>query len=197
MDTQHGMLLPMSQPRERSLTAAALADLEHHEIVDGELVQKASPSFEHGDIQGTIFGRLLGFRGRGTPGGWWFSQEVEVELGTRQVYRPDIAGWRIARVPERPSGSPLRIAPDWVCEVLSPSTTARDLGTKLQAYHRAHVGHYWVAHPIEHLLHVYRWHETGYLLVLSATPGDVVRVEPFDVIDLDIRDIFGLPPREP
>lgn len=65
-----------------------------------------------------------------------------------------------------------------------------DLGHKLHMYHRARVGHYWVAEPIGEVLTVYRWHETGYVLVLSAVPGEVVRAEPFDPIDLDVTDLF-------
>jgi Uma2 family endonuclease len=109
---------------------------------------------------------------------------------TRPVIQPDLAGWRIARVPERPRGKPVRITPDWVCEVLSPSTMQRDLGYKLHTYHRARVGHYWVAEPIGEILSVYRWQEAGYLLVLSAVPGDVVRAEPFDAADTDVADLF-------
>lgn len=66
----------------------------------------------------------------------------------------------------------------------------RDLGHKLRTYHRAGIGHYWVAEPIGEVLSVYRWHDTGYVLVLSASPGDVVKAEPFDAIDIDVTDLF-------
>src|SRR5690554_788936 len=102
METPHGILLPMSQPRDRLLSAADLAELEHHEIVGGELVRKASPSFSHGSVQIALGGLLLGFRGppgrAGRPGGWWLGSEVEVELAANEVYLPDIVGWCVARV---------------------------------------------------------------------------------------------------
>lgn len=189
----------MSQPRDRLLTAADLAALERHEIVAGELVQKASPSFSHGSVQIALGGLLLGFRGpgrAGRPGGWWLGSEVEVELAANEVYLPDIAGWRIARLPEPPRERPVRVAPDWVCEILSPSTASRDVGHKLRTYHRARVGHYWVAHPAEQLVQVHRWQEAGYRLVLAAGAGELVRAEPFDAIELDIGDVFGQPARE-
>lgn len=197
METRHSILLPMRQPRDHVLTAAALADLERHEIVGGELVQKASPSFEHGAAQWAISAALRDFRGHGSsPGGWWLGTEVEIELDTHDVYLPDVAGWRIERLPDPPSGRPVRVAPDWVCEVLSPSTAGRDLGHKLRSYHLAHVGHYWVVEPLIQTLTVYRWQEAGYLLAMAASAGEVVRAEPFDAIELDVGDIFGRPAQE-
>src|SRR6185437_11055399 len=103
------------------------------------------PSFEHGDAQSSV-GELLKppfQRGRGGPGGWWFGSEVEVELAAHDVFLPDVAGWRREGVAERPKGRPIRIRPDWVCEVLSPSNALNDLGVKLAAYHRAEIPHYW------------------------------------------------------
>lgn len=174
-------------------TATDITD-ERQEVVNGELVKRASPSFAHGATQGAIIGTLNGFRGRSRPsrlGGWWLGASVEVEMGTHDVFVPDLAGWRIDRVPEPPRGKPVRLTPDWVCEVLSPSTMRRDLGHKLRTYHCGRVSHYWVAEPIGEVLSVYRWHDTGYVLVLSASPGDVVKAEPFDAIDIDVADLFN------
>jgi Uma2 family endonuclease len=101
-----------------------------HEIIDGELIRKAEPSFEHGDAQSAVVARLkIPFQRRAGgrwPGGWWFATEVEIELEPNQVYRPDVAGWRRESTPERPSGAPVRSRPDWICEVLSPNNTRND-----------------------------------------------------------------------
>ncbi|HWN71466.1 MAG TPA: Uma2 family endonuclease [Haliangium sp.] len=186
----------MATSRARGLATAADIEDDRQEVVRGELVRKASPSFEHSATQHAMAVALGGFLGRarsGRPGGWWFGTEAEIELETHDVYLPDIAGWRIARLPDRPSGRPVRITPDWVCEVLSPSTMARDLGHKLRTYHRARVPHYWLVEPIGAVLSVYRWQDDGYLLVLSAGPDDVVRAEPFDAIDLNMSEIFDRP----
>ncbi|HWN68144.1 MAG TPA: Uma2 family endonuclease [Haliangium sp.] len=200
MEMQHGMLSMMSQVRDHLLTSAALADLEHHEIVGGELVRKASPSYAHGSMQMLLGAALRGFYGRGggagRPGGWWLGTEVEIELARYEVYLPDIAGWRIDRVSEPPQERPVRVAPDWVCEVLSPSTASRDLGHKLRTYQRAHVGHYWVVEPGNQTITVYRWHEAGYVVAMAAGAGEMVRAEPFEAMELDVADVFGLPPRE-
>ncbi|WP_338092460.1 hypothetical protein [Sorangium cellulosum] len=106
-------------PPKRPATAADLLALPEaqrfHEVIDGQ--PKAVPSFEHGDAQSAVvalvkipFQRCPGGR---WPGGGWFATEVEIELAPDQVYRPDVAGWRRERTPERPGGSPVRIRPDW------------------------------------------------------------------------------------
>jgi Uma2 family endonuclease len=38
---------------------------------------------------------------------------------------PDLAGWRRERLPHLPKAAFFSLAPDWICEVLSPSTAAR------------------------------------------------------------------------
>ena len=128
--------------RSAPATAADLAALPgdaRAEVIRGTIVEKASPSFEHGHAQISIGEILKGpfQRGRGGPGGWWIVTEVEVEFETHEVYRPDLSGWRRDRVPERPRGFPVHIRPDWLCEVLSVTTAANDLGPKLRTHHQA------------------------------------------------------------
>src|SRR5436190_18255126 len=94
-----------------------------HELIAGELVEKASPSGEHGDAQAGIVTAVRGpfhrGAGGGGLGGWWIVTEVEVLLEGREIVRPDVVGWRRERVPERPTGFPVSILPDWICEVVS------------------------------------------------------------------------------
>lgn len=182
-------------PRMKLATALDLAELERHEVVDGELVEKAAPSAEHGGTQATLVVALGSFLGRPLPGrigGWWLMTETEVELSEHEVYLPDVAGWRIARVPERPTGKPVCMAPDWVCEILSPSTALRDLGHKRRTYHRARVGHYWIVDPHNRTLSVFRWQEHDDLFVLAAGVGELVRAEPFEAAEIVMADIFGV-----
>ena len=61
-----------------------------------------------------------------------------------------------------------------------------------RAYHAAGVGHFWVVDPEHHTVSIYRWHESGYLLIAAAGAGDTIRAEPFAAVELDIADLFGL-----
>ena len=182
---------------------ATLADLlavpeaeRFHEIIDGELVRKAAPSFRHGAAQGGIVRAIGPYHRRPSPpgpGGWWFATEVEIafESEPAQIYRPGVAGWRRERLPELPDEIPVTVRPDWVCEVLSRSNKRNDTIRKRRVYHRARVGHSWILDPSEGTLEVFRWHEDGYLQVLTAERGDRVRAEPFDAIELDVGVLFG------
>lgn len=174
----------------------AIPEVERrHEIVAGELVPKAQPSGRHGRAQAKVVGHVDGYHrarpGPRGPGGWHFATEVEVELETHEVYRPDVSGWRRENLPELPAEIPIRTRPDWVCEVLSPSNATNDTVKKLRGYHRAGVPHYWIVDPSEETLTVLRWAPEGYLLTQRAERGDVGHAEPFDAHALAIGALFG------
>jgi Uma2 family endonuclease len=174
---------------------AALPDDAHAEIVHGVIVEKASPTMEHGRTQSGVvaFARPFDRRSGGDrgPAGWWIGTEVDVEFFAHEVFRHDAVGWRRDRVPECPSGRPVRVRPDWACEVLSRSNARRDLVDKFRVLKEAGVTHYWIADPEERILVVHRLESTGYLVVLTAGSGETVRAEPFDTVPLDLDDLFG------
>ncbi len=94
-------------------TAADLALLgpdARAEVIGGVIVEKAAPSPDHADAQTGLIGEIRSpfhrRKGEGPPGGWWILAEVDVELTLHDVYRPDIAGWRRDRVPERVRAEP-------------------------------------------------------------------------------------------
>ena len=94
-------------------------------------------------------------------------------------------------MPEPPDGKPIRIKPDWACELLSPSNTKHDRVDKFTVLHRNGVPHYWIVDPIEQTLIVHRWRPEGYLVVLTAAAGDTVRAEPFDAVEIAVATLFG------
>lgn len=161
-------------------------------MLDGEVVEKAAPSGEHGDAQAGV---VVAARGGG-PGGWWIVTEVEVLLPSGEVVRPDVSGWRRDRVPTRPTGTPVPHLPDWICEVISPTNANTDTVKKLRAYHIARVPHYWIVDPRDATLTVMRWSDDGYTTVLRAERGEVVRPEPFEAIELVVGTLFGDDPPE-
>jgi Uma2 family endonuclease len=162
------------------------------EIVDGELVLTPRSASSSGRTQGGLYhfvGGPFDFDPDG-PGGWWIVIEPEVELDRNQVLIPDLAGWRRERLPRLPDSRPVRVRPDWVCEVLSPSTERLDRLRKANAYLRAGVPHYWLVSVPGRLLEALeaqgdRWVREG-----AYSDGDVVRIPPFEAIDLDVGRLF-------
>jgi Uma2 family endonuclease len=187
----------VSPSRPRPATSADLGEIRDHdrlEIIGGVIVEKAAPSPEHSFAESRLGGVLHGFNrrpGARGPGGWWILTEIHVEYGSGEVFCHDAAGWRRDRSPERPTGWPVKLRPDWVCEIISPKHERQDLVVKPRVLHVAEVPHYWAVHPEEKMLLVHRWAVAGYTVVLAATSGDRVRAEPFDAIELDVSELFG------
>ena len=117
---------------------------------------------------------------------------LKPEIHLREdVLVPDIAGWRRTRLPSVPDAAYFTLAPDWVCEVLSPSTAALDRVKKLSIYAREAVGHAWLLDPAARTLEVLRL-EAGHWTILATHAGsDVARAEPFADIDLELVSLWG------
>ncbi len=188
----------MSDPaanRKRPATYADIEALPEHlvgEIIGGRLVASPRPSPIHVRSASDL-GALLSFPfrfGRGGPGGWWIIAEPELHFG-KDILVPDLAGWRRERMPVLPETAWFELAPDWVCEVLSPSTARFDRGEKLGLYAREKVAHLWLLDPLARLLEVFRLEGGNWVLVSVHTESAVVRAEPFDAIELDLDLVWG------
>ncbi len=174
----------------------ALPQKDRYELVDGYLVQKEAGSPRHGRAQGSAFHLLhRAYRRKSggppdRPGGWWFSTEALIDFGEQNARQPDIAGWRMERLPELPDEAVVKILPDWVCEVLS-TNRADDLVRKKRLYHQNRITHYWIIDPRDEILTVLRWTADGYTEVLVAERTERVRAEPFDATELQVGVFFG------
>jgi Uma2 family endonuclease len=159
------------------------------EILDGELVVSPRPASPHAHAETIMAGDLSPFdRPPGDPkgpGGWWLLVEPELHLGP-DVLVPDLAAWRRDRMPALPNVVGFTQAPDWICEVLSPSTGRYDRGRKMRIYAREGVTHLWIVEPIARTIEVYRLE--GDRWVVAATHGgeDPARLEPFAAVELEV-----------
>ncbi|MCC6666068.1 MAG: Uma2 family endonuclease [Polyangiaceae bacterium] len=170
------------------------------ELIDGELIEKAAPTFEHGLAQSltagviaSAFHRRSG--GRGGPGGWWIVTEVDIVLDGRG-YRPDLLGFRRERLPSPPTERPVTQRPDWICEIVGESSRAVDTVTKLRRYHQAQVPHYWIIDQLDRTLTVYRHTADGYLVALRAAEHETVRAEPFEAVEIHVGVVLGGDPAD-
>jgi hypothetical protein len=128
-------------------------------------------------------------RGRGGPGGWVILIEPEIRLDASSI-SPDLGGWRRERMPEPPRAAHATIAPDWVCEILSPSTAAFDRGKKLDTYASWGVSHAWLVDPDAFTLEAYRLEDGRWVRLGTGSDRARGRVEPFDAIELTLDALW-------
>jgi Uma2 family endonuclease len=180
-----------TKPLKKGATYADLYDVPEHfvaEIFDGELYASPRPALPHAHAA-SVLGNKLGAFHRCGPGGWVIIDEPELHFG-KDVLVPDLAGWRRERLPTVPVAEYLTLAPDWVCEVLSPSTESIDRGKKLRIYARERVLHAWLVDPLRQSLEALSL-ESGRWAPLATHEGAArVRVPPFDAIELELGALW-------
>ena len=186
------VIFVMSAPARKPATYEDLKKVPDHkvaQILDGELIVMPRPAPAHAFVVSNLTGDLSGpfGRGRGGPGGWFILFEPEVHLGP-DILVPDVAGWRRERFPggRVPHGAFFTLSPDWVCEVLSPSTAAIDRVRKARVYARESVQWMWIIDPIGRTLESYILKDKVWTQLSVFGPGDKVRVEPFDAIEIEL-----------
>jgi Uma2 family endonuclease len=161
------------------------------EIIDGVLITNPRPASRHARASSRL-GMNLGNpfdRGTGGPGGWIILDEPELHFHG-DVVVPDLAGWRRSRMPELPDASAFELAPDWVCEVLSPSTTALDRSQKMPLYARERVAYAWLVDPVAKTLEAFRREEAGWLVLGAFRDDAKVRLEPFAEVELELGGLW-------
>jgi Uma2 family endonuclease len=184
----------VTKPLKKDATYADLCTVPDNfvaEILGGELYAFPRPASPHAHAAGRLLVKLSGplQDGDNGPGGWWFLPEPELHFGA-DVLVPDIAGWRRERMPRIPNVAYFTLAPDWLCEVLSPSTEKIDRREKLAIYAREGVGHVWLVDPLEQTLEVLRLEAQRWSLVAKHEAEAKVRAGPFDAIELALRSLW-------
>lgn len=167
------------------------------EVLGGEIYVQPSALPDHCHAQFAL-GHFIGgpFHGYGDgPGGWWILPEIDVRLGPHDIVRPDVAGWRRARLPHPWGTRPIDVVPDWICEILSPSTERFDRVRKQQLYARHGVPYYWLVDPAERVLEAYVLDADHWRIAGTYDDTAVARVPPFDAIELPVGRLF--PPAPP
>jgi Uma2 family endonuclease len=186
----------VAEPKRKATYDDVLAAPEHQvaEILDDELFLSPRPAIPHAHASsilgveiGAAFGREPGDPGR--PGGWWILDEPELHLGA-DVVVPDLAGWRRERMARIPNAPWIELAPDWLCETLSPSTAAIDRGRKLRIYAREGVCHVWLLDPLARTLEILALAGDRWSIAAVHTGSEAVHAEPFAAIALDMARLW-------
>ena len=157
------------------------------EILAGTLHVNPRPAARH-IRAATTLGADIGYpfdRGLGGPGGWWILDEPEVHFVIDvELTVPDLAGWRRERMPELPDDHRFRVVPDWLCEILSPSTARVDRDIKMPLYAGHGVAHLWLADPAERLVEAFENADGAWRAVGSARGDEQIRLPPFEAVAL-------------
>ena len=183
----------MQKPHEPATYADLLALPDHvvGEIIDGELIVSPRPASRHAGAAFALAWGLGGFGGApGGPGGWVILPEPELHFGADTLV-PDLAGWRRERLPELPDAPYLTLAPDWICEILSPSTARHDRAGKLAIYRREGVRFAWLVDPAAQTLEVLLAADPGWHVVAVHAGAIKVRAAPFDAIEVDLGSLWA------
>jgi Uma2 family endonuclease len=183
----------MARKRSPATYDDILALPEHvvGEIIDGDLIVSPRPRPAHA-LATTVLGSDINGayqRGRGGPGGWWILFEPELHFRAN-VLVPDIAGWRRERMPAMPREAWFTLAPDWVCETLSPSTAIVDRTRKLKVYGNERVPFVWLVDPSARTLEVLRLEGEQWIVAANHGGDEKVRVPPFEALELDLAALW-------
>ncbi|HVR42114.1 MAG TPA: Uma2 family endonuclease [Thermoanaerobaculia bacterium] len=184
----------MSEPTRKGATyedVVAAPDDKIAELLEGDLYLSPRPSPRHANAASALASDLHDAfqRGRSGPGGWWILFEPEIHLRD-DVLVPDIGGWRRERLPDLPELPWFEMAPDWLCEVISPSTARIDREKKLPIYARAGVEYVWIVDPPLRTLEVLRRRGDRFILAGAHFGETSVSAPPFEESAIELGPLW-------
>jgi Uma2 family endonuclease len=164
------------------------------EILNGQLHAQPRPAGPHARAESVLQIEIGGpfDRGKGGPGGWWIFVEPEVHfVRDTEVCVPDLAGWRRTRMPAIPRDQRFEVVPDWVCEILSPSTESKDRQLKMPIYARYGVEFAWLVDPLKKTLEAFELNAADWRSLGLWREDEEIAVPPFEVIRLNLSYIWS------
>ena len=173
-----------------------LCDLPNNvvgEILKGELVASPRPAFIHARAGSSLVSKVFDSYDDGNtgPGGWWILYEPELHFPD-DVVVPDIAGWKRERLQDPSKMKVFEVFPDWVCEVLSPSTARYDKISKFKIYAENKVPYYWIVDPLNRVLEIFALDGKTYKLALVfGKDDDVKKAPPFEELEFNLGDLWA------
>ncbi|MFI3156739.1 MAG: Uma2 family endonuclease [Methylococcaceae bacterium] len=184
----------MLNPAVKPATYQDIIDLPEHivgEIINGHLETHPRPAPKHAVAASSITAELVSpfQKGRNGPGGWWIIAEPECHLD-HNILVPDLAGWRRQRMPTLPTTAWFDVVPDWVCEILSPSTARLDRTVKMPVYAQLGVAYLWLIDPILQTLEAYELLDRRWLLNASYADDQTIAAAPFEQHTFSLSDLW-------
>lgn len=152
------------------------------EILEEDVVRAMSrPGKRHRRAAGACLDALSGANANLRGTGWWIEVETEIRFPQGKLAVPDLAGWRVERVPDLPDENPVTVLPDWCCEILSLRTARDDKRLTLPLFARANVPWSWLVDPSLRLVEVYQTLNGLPALVTTAQDDERRVLPPFEI----------------
>ncbi len=162
------------------------------EIIYGKLNIHPHPAFQYTrarSVLGSKIGGPFDYDDEG-PRGWAILNKPEVHIDGNIVV-PDLTGWRRERMPVMPEVPYFTLAPDWICEVLSPSTMRHDRVEKRQIYADAKVTYLWHIDPDAKTLEAYELSGDSWLLTHVRSEDNTCDVPPFEAAPFNLGVLWS------
>ena len=186
----------MAEPARviRPATYQDVLDAPPHQVAEvlaGTLYTHPRPAMRHARAS-SVIGAKVGppfDYDDDSPSGWWILDEPELHLGA-DIVVPDVAGWRRETMPDYPDAAYCTIPPDWVCEVLSPSTRRIDQNEKRTIYARDGVSHLWFVDPDAQTLEAFELRKGQWVLLTTLSDDAAVSLPPFAEITFPLNALW-------
>ena len=164
-------------------------DDERYELIDGELIMSESPIIAHQDNRMKLGNRMTNFVER-NDAGVVYLPDTDVVLSDTDVVQPDIMF--ISKERQHIIGEAnIQGAPDFVVEILSPSTERRDWGVKRELYAKHGVKEYWIADPANKIVWVMLLNNDVLEIQQTCYPGDTIASSVLAGFTVEVDDIFA------
>lgn len=159
------------------------------EILMNQIITQPRPAPKHVTAASNLGGELYDFQKKFKPSGWRIVDEPEIHLGDHVVV-PDLAGWQRERMPTLPDEAYFSLAPDWICEILSPSTARTDRTLKMQIYADFEIEHLWMIDPNLQTLETYERQHKHWLLLKTYQTDELVCAPPFVELTFSLNALW-------
>jgi len=194
MELQAELATP-SESRQKATYQDILQAPASHvaQIIDGRLYTLPRPFAPHVMAHASLLEIIKHSFGhdKRDPGGWWIANEPEIHFSEENVLVPDLAGWRFKTMPHWPQRE-FTAVPDWVCEVLSPSTRNIDKNRKSKIYANFGVRHMWLVDPKNRTLEAFELRGCGWTSLALVSGDAVVCLPPFDAISFSLGRLWPI-----
>ncbi|MCS7036939.1 MAG: Uma2 family endonuclease [Saprospiraceae bacterium] len=162
-----------------------------YELIQGEIMRRASPNTPHQLVSGALF-LLMGNFNAQKQAGYLFHVPYDVYFDEHNAgIQPDILFVRRERSSILREDNGVVGAPDLIVEILSKSTVARDRGIKKDLYEQFGVREYWIVDPQARSIEVYALENDRYRLVDYAAEEGTVASKVLEGLTVEVGEVYG------